>query len=130
MGLSFNDVNRRNSYTWVKCNDDAQSSYFRNLFTSKHGGEFIKNGKTWEWTPKQEQMITLEPSFSKPASRERKVEGPKTWIFLDSDGVEYSTQNIQEFCKEKDLTRSSLYEVITGRRKSHKGFSLKEIKIG
>ena len=130
MGLSFNEVNRLYSYTWVKCNDDARSSYFRSAFIQKHGGEFVKKGRYWEWNPKPEQMIKLDPSTARSATREHKNEGPKTWVFLDSDGTEHETKNIQEFCKQKDLTRSSLYEVISGKRKSHKGYSLKEIKVG
>lgn len=130
MALSFNDVNRRGSFTWIRCNDDAKSSYFRDVFTKRHGGEFVKSGRYWEWVPKNEQLIVLESSITQPAAKEEsKPEGEKTWIFLDQDGNEHSTKNIQEFCKEKSLTRSSLYEVISGRRNSHKGFSLKTIII-
>ena len=128
MGLSFNDVNRRNSYTWTKCNDDAQSSYFRNKFIQKYGGEFTRVDREWEWTPSKEQFITLEPNISKP-TKPIKTEPSKTWIFLNSAGKQIKTKNIQEFCKENKLTRSSLYEVITGKRKSHKGYSFVEIII-
>lgn len=128
MGLSFNDVNRRNSYTWVKCNDDAQSLYFRNKFIQKYGGEFVKNDKEWEWIPLKDQFIILEPNISKP-SRPIRSEPSKTWVFLNSSGEKVKTKNIQEFCKENKLTRSSLYEVITGKRKSHKGYSFLETTI-
>ena len=63
MSLTFNDVNKRGSYTWIKCNDDAKSSYFRNTFLQKHGGEFVKNGRHWEWTPSRDQIIFLEPIY-------------------------------------------------------------------
>lgn len=128
MGLSFNDVNRMYSYTWVKCNDDAKSSYFRGLFTGKYGGQFSRSGKYWEWTPSKEEIITLEPSISEPSSPEES-EPSKTWIFKNPDGDIIKTKNIQEFCKKYSLTRSSLYEVISGKRSSHKGFSLVEITI-
>jgi len=124
MALSFNDVNRKGSFTWIKINDDAQSKYFRSIFLQKHGGEFVKRGNIWEWQPKAEQIIVLEPSFSEPANpiKDEPKEPAKTWIFTDKDGGVVKTQNIQEFCKEHKLTRSSLYEVISGKRKHHKGF--------
>ena len=128
MRLSFNDVNRKYSFTWVKCNDDARSDYFRSLFISKHGGEFVRSGRHWEWNPKPEQLIKLDASLIQPASNETTPRGQKTWIFVKED-IEYTTKNVQEFCKENKLTRSSLYEVIVGKRKSHKGFSLKEIIV-
>jgi hypothetical protein len=129
MGLSFNDVNRRNSFTWVKCNDDARSGYWRGLFVGKHGGTFTRNGRYWEWNPNQEQMIVLEPSIAEPPQSNDPQEPCKTWSFKNTDGNIIKTKNIQEFCKKNKLTRSSLYEVISGKRKQHKGFSFIEITI-
>lgn len=128
MGLSLNDVNRRHSFTWVKCNDDAKSGLFRQTFINKFGGKFTKNGRNWEWSPSQEQIIILEPSISEPPPPQI-VEPSKTWTFTDPEGNIIKTKNVQEFCKQYDLTRSSLYEVISGKRKSHKGFSFIETTI-
>lgn len=129
MALSFNDVNKRGSFTWVKCNDDAKSAYFRNSFVSMHGGEFIKIGRYWEWNPTKEQIIILEPVISKPAKKEVKFdENEKFWVFLSPEGKEIKTNNLHDFCREYNLTRSSLYEVISGRRKNHKGFTYIEVK--
>lgn len=125
MALSLNDVNRKYTFTWVKCNDDARSIYFRNLFIKRFGGEFSKKGRCWEWMPSQEQVIFLEPSIVEPPAVQ--IQDPsKTWIFKDIDGNLIKTKNVQEFCKQHKLTRSSLYEVITGKRKHHKGFSFVE----
>lgn len=129
MGLSFKDVNRKNSFTWTKCNDDARSIYWRNLFISQHGGTFTQRGRYWEWNPNQEQLIVLEPSIVSPASPPEPQEPCKTWCFKDSNNNIVKTKNIQEFCKVHKLTRSSLYEVITGKRKQHKGFSFIETTI-
>lgn len=129
MGLTFNDVNRRNSFTWVKCNDDAKSGFFRQQFINKFGGEFIKVGRTWEWTPSQDQIIQLEASISEPPVSNEPQEPSKTWIFKNIDGDIVKTKNIQEFCKDNALTRSSLYEVMSGKRKQHKGFSFVETTI-
>ena len=41
MALSLNDVNRKYTFTWIKCNDDAKSPYFRKLF--------IKNNKICQY---------------------------------------------------------------------------------
>ena len=125
MALSLNDVNRRHSFTWVKCNDDSRSAHFRNIFIQRFGGEFIRSGRYWEWTPTKEQVIFLEPSIVEPPSVQIQ-EPSKTWIFKDIDGNLIKTKNVQEFCKQHKLTRSSLYEVITGKRKHHKGFSFVE----
>ena len=125
MALSLNDVNRKYTFTWVKCNDDARSIYFRNLFIKRFGGEFSKKGRCWEWMPSQEQVIFLESSIVEPPAVQIQ-EPSKTWIFKDIDGNLIKTKNVQEFCKQHKLTRSSLYEVITGKRKHHKGFSFVE----
>ena len=124
MALTFNDVNKRGSYTWIKCNDDAKSSYFRGLFVQKHGGEFVRNGRNWEWNPSKEQIIFLEPIYIEPGNKETKPIGEKIWKFKNATGEIFETKNLQEFCKEHNLTRSSIYEVISGKRKSHKGYSV------
>lgn len=128
MALSLNDVNRKNTFTWTKCNDDSKSGHFRQVFINKFGGEFTKNGRYWEWNPTKDQLITLDASISEPPSQQTQ-EPSKTWIFKDKDGNEIRTKNIQEFCKQNKLTRSSLYEVISGKRKHHKGFSFIETTI-
>jgi hypothetical protein len=124
MALTFNDVNKRGSYTWIKCNDDAKSSYFRGLFVQKHGGEFVRNGRNWEWNPSKEQIIFLEPMYIEPGNKETKPTGEKIWKFKNETGEIFETKNLQEFCKEHNLTRSSIYEVISGKRKLHKGYSV------
>lgn len=123
MALSLNDINIRNSWTWIRCNDDAKSSTFRNLFIQKYGGKFIKNDKFWEWTPLEIHLIA-NIDASQP---NESVIQPKTWIFNDPENNIIKVQNILDFCKKFNLSRSSVYEVISGRRKSHKGFSLVEI---
>ena len=127
MGLSLNDVNRKNSFTWTKCNDDSKSGHFRQIFLNRFGGEFKKTGRYWEWNPAQEQIIQLDLSISLPPTPQIQ-EPSKTWIF-QKNGETIKTKNIQEFCKQNILTRSSLYEVMSGKRKHHKGFSFIETII-
>ena len=129
MALSLNDVNRRNSFTWIKCNDDAKSGFFRQQFINRFGGEFLKVGRSWEWSPTKEQIIVLEASISNPPQSNEPVEPSKTWLFKNKDGDIIKTKNVQEFCKQNALTRSSLYEVISGKRKQHKGFTFLETTV-
>ena len=127
MALSLNDVNNKGSFTWVRCNDDSKSPYFRNLFCQKYGGSFSRNGRYYQWTPSANEIL-VEPTLIE----ETKVEDTspkKTWIFKDPEGNIVKTTNVQTFCKDKNLTRSSLYEVISGKRSSHKGYSFIETTI-
>jgi len=126
MGLSFNDVNVRGSFTWVKCNDDAKSRIFRQIFINKHGGVFVQKDRYWEWNPSHDQMIQIDPLPPKELV-EYLEENAKTWVFKNKDGKELKTQNILEFCKHYGLTRSSIYEIISGKRKQHKGYTFVEI---
>lgn len=123
MILTFNDVNRKGTVTWTRCNDNSKSSTFRDLFVSKHGGSFTRIGKYWEWSPSQSQIINIDPNPS-PSIEQPNV---KTWIFKKENGDVYKTTNLQEFCKQNNLTRSSVYEVISGNRRHHKGFFFVEI---
>jgi len=124
MALSMNDVNSKGSFTWIRCNDDARSGYFRNLFCQKFGGYFTRVGRYYEWSL-SENEIQL-PEDSQPVIN---TEPKKTWVFKDPDGNIVKTTNIQHFCKEYELTRSSLYEVISGQRNTHKGYSFIETVI-
>ena len=127
MALSLNDVNKKGSFTWTRCNDDARSPYFRNNFCSKFGGSFTRNGRYYEWTPSLNEVL-IQPNIIEEAKQEDT--GPKkTWIFKDPEGNLVKTTNVQIFCKEKNLTRSSLYDVMSGKRSSHKGYSFIETTI-
>ena len=43
--LKLDDINKKYSHTWVKCNDDAKSKFFREKFLQEFGGEFIQEKK-------------------------------------------------------------------------------------
>jgi hypothetical protein len=100
-------VNRKNSRAWVKANDSANSHLYRDAFVKKHGGLFEKMGGVWVWTEKV-PVVGTEPT--------------KLWIFHKSDGGTYMVQNFMEFCRIHDLSKSAMYELMNGKRKSHKGF--------
>lgn len=125
MALSLNDVNRKGSFTWIKCNDDAKSFYFRSVFCSKYGGEFIKTGRYHEWNPEKSELI-LDIDLSEELKENKDSDQKKIWTFKDPQGNLIKTTNLQNFCKENELTRSSLYEVISGKRALHKGYAFIE----
>lgn len=124
MALSMNDVNNKGSFTWIRCNDDARSPYFRNLFCQKFGGSFTRVGRYYEWSISQNDIFL--PEQIKP---EVNNEPKKTWVFKNSEGNIVKTTNIQHFCRDNILTRSSIYEVISGQRSNHKGYTFVEIVI-
>lgn len=102
--LKINEVNVKNSATWIACNDDSRSNYWRNLFIEQNGGEFIKNGRYWQW--KQEEQFRIYHYY----------------LFTDVNNNVVKIDNMSEYCKKNNLSRSALYEVMSGKRKQYKGY--------
>ena len=108
-------VNRRNSRTWIKMNEDSRSNIHREKFVAEHGGEFIKNGRFWVW-----QTIH--------SSEDNEVMDRKSlYEFKDSEGKTYLVDNLMKFCREHDLNKSAIYKVMGGERNHHKGFTCKKV---
>jgi hypothetical protein len=103
--LKLEDVNKKYSQTWVKCNDDAQSKFFRNKFIEQFGGEFIQDKNTFSWR-----------EIPKPVNIRRK------FIFEDPEGKIHFIENMYDFCKKRDLNRAPMYEMIAGKRKQYKKY--------
>jgi len=102
-------VNRTNSRTWVKVNEDTKSAFWRKVFVDMHGGEFVKQGKRWHW----EEVLEKET--------------PKNcYIFQDGDGILHEVENVAKFCRDNSLNKAALYEVISGKRNHHKNFKFIE----
>jgi hypothetical protein len=100
------DINKKYTPTWVYCNDNSRSKRFRDLFIKQFGGEFIKETRhTFIWRELQKE--------EKPRRK---------FVFEDANGIVFVVENMYEFCKKNDLKRPALYEVISGKRKSHKGY--------
>lgn len=117
MNLFKNDINRKGSASWLLCNDNSKSSWFRGQFVQKFGGTFSKNGRYWEWVENiSSVVVSTEPP--KPQTEEPK----KSWTFTDEQGKYYTTESLTEFAKEFGLSRQKLYDLMKGERKSHKGF--------
>lgn len=104
--LKLEDVNKRYSQTWVKCNDDAKSNFFRTKFIEQFGGEFIKENREYKWQKKIPVII----------STRRKI------IFSDPEGKIHFVENVYDFCLKNNLKRSAMYDLISGKRKQYKKY--------
>lgn len=127
MALSINDVNNRNSSTWHKCNTDGRNWIFRNMFVQKHGGIFVQDGKYWKWVDpvkvQENEKLIVPPSVEEtPKVNEKVADGIRIVIFEDQSGVRHEIKNISQFCKDYTLVKSAIYDLMVGKRKTHKGF--------
>ena len=100
-------INKQNSRAWISANGKPNSHLYREAFVKKHGGIFEKNGMMWVWREKA------------PVQEEQPN---KLWIFHKTDGGTFIVQNFMEFCRIHELSKSAMYELMNGKRKSHKGF--------
>jgi hypothetical protein len=120
-------VNRRNTRIWVRMNEDAKSSYFREQFIQKNGGKFIKEGRYWKWVELDFEKLMIEEferkvqQFTAPEPVIR-VERGKSYVFQNKEGNEVHIKNLLEYCMENKLVRGAMYDLMTGKRKSYKGF--------
>ena len=109
--LKREEVNKKYSYTWVKMNDDAASKMFRDQFISQFGGEF--EGELWKESVK-------EPKAKPEVKETRKI------LVINPDGEVDIVENFTKYCRERELSRSAMYEVMKGLRKQHKGYRAKK----
>jgi len=107
-------VNKRNTRTWIACNDDSRANQNRDSFTTKFGGTFIRKGRSWEWTESVFSNISNKPSES-------------SYIFVRPDGIYEMVTNFSQYCEENDLNRSTMYAVLRGQRNHHKGYKVRKV---
>lgn len=127
-------VNRRNTRVWVRMNEDAKSPYFRNQFIQKYGGKFIKEGRYWKWMELDFEKLLIEDFEKKSQEFEKKVqdfkapepvirvERGKSYVFQNKEGNEVHIKNLLEYCMENKLVRGAMYDLMTGKRKTYKGY--------
>lgn len=119
-------VNRKNTRVWVRMNEDSRSAHFRAKFLKEHGGQFVKEGRYWKWIELNfEQMIKKHfedfmKNFKMPPPVIAKEKG-KAYVFK-KDNEEVHVQNLFEYCMENNLMRSAMYDLMSGKRKSYKGY--------
>ena len=111
------DINKKNSATWCRVNEDGNATGWRKRFTELFGGEFVKNIAVWEW---KEDLPEPEPE------PEVKVIKPavKSWVVPKPNGKKDVITNLSKYCKEHKLDDSAIYRVLNGERNHHKGYRI------
>lgn len=114
MNMNLNNVNKRNTKEWCLFNGNSKSEANRKKLIEKHGGTWEIQGNSWFWNPKLQKEIKF--------SHTKKIRN--MYYFTYKDGTIYITDNFDGFCREHNLTRSAMGDVLTGKRKQHKGFTV------
>ena len=116
--MNLNNVNRRNTKEWALFNGNSRGANNRAKFLEKHGGEFKQVGAEWVWESKVRKTIQFTHTKKKRT----------IYIFTDKEGIKYITDNFTGFCKDRKINDSAMYDVINGKRKSFKGFTVERIQ--
>jgi len=106
------DINRTNSRMWVRINEDSRKMKHRHNFLKEFGGEFIDTHRKGYVSWKEIQNI-----------KEKRI-----FVFKSPNDELMEVMNVEKFCRDNNLTKSALYEVIAGNRKHHKKFEFIESK--
>jgi hypothetical protein len=119
-------VNKRNTRTWVKINEDAKSNHFRNKFIEQFGGKFVKEGRYWKWLEIDFEKLFIQELEKKIIQFKQpdpviKVERGKSFVFT-KNGEEVYVKNLLEFCMDNKLVRGAMYDLMSGKRKICKGY--------
>jgi hypothetical protein len=109
--LQCDKINVKNSRTWIACNDNSRSEYFRAEFIKKFGGKFIKKGDTYFWKKRK----------SKKRPKKVKTEPQTVYLFSDIAGNTLEITSIKTYCKQNNMSNGALFDVVNGKRKSYKG---------
>lgn len=119
-------VNKKNSRTWVRINEDAKSGMFRDKFIQQFGGKFVKEGRYWKWLELDFEKMFLQEIEEKVKEFKIpepviKVERGKSFVFT-KNGEEVYVKNLLEFCMDNKLVRGAMYDLMSGKRKTYKGY--------
>jgi hypothetical protein len=84
-----------------------------------------QSGHNWlaEAYPIEYNKVALKKNTRDNSASSKGIEYP---ILLDPNGLEYSVQNVHKFAEEHGLQYQNLHKVLTGKRKSHKGWKVKD----
>lgn len=101
-------------------NHHMKQEKYRKMFSDKMKGEnnpmYGKYGKD---NPLYERKKSEEAIGKWIASRCKRV-----YTIISPDGKSYSTNNLRKFCRDFDLTNSSMYRVANGKSKKYKGWKV------
>ena len=115
--MNLDNVNRQNTKEWCFFNENSRAKINRQKLVDKHGGSWERKGRYWHWNSHTHIIMQFAPQ--KPRT---------TYIFTDKDGIVYITDNFEKFCRDRSINSSAMYDVISGKRKTFKGFTVKRIK--
>jgi len=82
---------------------------------SKH-----RTGKTMDQLMSPEHVARVRERIQEASS--------KSWIITYPDGIEKLITNLKKFCRDNNLNPSCMRDIIKGRQKIHRGFSVRPIK--
>lgn len=116
--MNLNNVNKRNTREWAFFNGNAKGEQNRAKFVEMHGGEFVRQGDQWIWNSRVQKKIEFSHTKKKRT----------IFIFTDKEGIKYITDNFEGFCRDRKINSSAMYDVISGKRKSFKGFTVERIQ--
>jgi hypothetical protein len=116
--MNLENVNKRNTREWSFFNENSKAVSNRTKFTEKYGGIFQKTAAGWIWEPKLKKKIEFAHTKKKRT----------IFIFTDKEGIKYITDNFEGFCRERKINSSAMYDVINGKRKTFKGFTVQRIQ--
>jgi len=105
-------VNRRNTRTWVWMNEDSRAAGHREKFVSLHGGKFEQNGRYWGWNPEEKKPVQKNKSM---------------YVFIRPDGIRDLVENFSKYCVDNELNKSTMFAVMRGSRPHHKGFTVRKL---
>jgi len=109
--LRVDKINVKNSRTWIACNDNSRSEYFRAEFIKKFGGKFIKKDNCYFWKKRKRKK--------KP--KKEKIVPQTVYLFSDAAGNTLEIASIKKYCKQNNMSNGALFDVVNGKRKSYKG---------
>ena len=111
-------VNKINTPTWVKLNEDSYAENHRKIFVDTYGGVFDKVNRGYVWKEVVQHIVT-EPRPAEPTKAGK-------FIVIFPNGKEEVVENMTAFCRENNLNKSALYGILRGERRKHKGFKIKK----
>ena len=102
-------INKQNSPTWVRMNEDARKELYKLEFISQHGGRFETYGR--------HGYVKWEPQIDYSDSPDKYiVENPSKDIEI--------IEVFSRFCKENGINKAAMYGTLNGTRNHHKGYKL------
>lgn len=117
--LNLDKVNVRCSREWVLFNGNSHEKKNRQALIDKYGGHWEQNkrNKEWIWHPRAVTIVNF-PEAKKPRPQ---------FEFTHKDGKIIITDNFTGFCRENNVNASAMHEVLSGKRKQFKGYTVKRI---